>query len=56
MKQVISGNYSYLQQPSLHTNYTRLGPFCECAYPRVGGKKKKKKAKVEKQTIVTQKH
>lgn len=40
MKQVISGNYSYLRQPSLHTNYTRLGHFCECAYLRGGEGKK----------------
>lgn len=50
MKQVISGNYSYLQQPSLHTNYTRLGPFCECVYPRVG-KKKEKKSQVESKQL-----
>ena len=44
MKQVISGNYSYLRQPSLHTNYTRLGHFCE--YLR-----EKKKSKVESKQL-----
>lgn len=45
MKQVISGNYSYLRQPSLNTNYTRLGHFCECVYLRGGRKKSKVESK-----------